>query len=345
MRSLHVFALAAGAAVASAACGSGGDGGNGPSNTAPVAAFTHDCTLLACNFSADPSSDADVGDAVQAWDWDFGDGSTHGNTKDVSHSYSAAGTFHVKLTVRDSHNLASSAADSTITVNSGTPGNTNPNADFSFTCNGLDCSFTDQSGDADVGDAPAAWDWDFGDGSPHATTQNPQHSFTATNPTTEHVTLLVTDQHGGTGTITKDVPVTPGGQTCGDVSGNSVSCPLTLTQKSTVTITLTTVACHAKGDGLAITSPIQQTVFGDGCHQTQGTVYQIKNGNPFDAGTDLVLKVTSGSTDPNRIPPAVSLSGSYPTWTLKFDDGEDPTGPGEPDFNDLILTVQATAVP
>jgi hypothetical protein len=74
-------------------------------------------------------------------------------------------------------------------------------------------------------------------------------------------------------------------------------------------------------------------------------VYTLKNGNAFDAGTNLVLAVTSGSTDPNRIPPAVSISGTYPTWQLNFDDGEDPTGPNEPDFNDLVLTVQATAVP
>jgi len=30
---------------------------------------------------------------------------------------------------------------------------------------------------------------------------------------------------------------------------------------------------------------------------------------------------------------------------LEFDDGEDPTRPGEPDFNDLVLEVNATVVP
>jgi PKD repeat protein len=342
MRSLHVFALVAGAAVAGAACG-GDDGGNGPSNSAPVAAFTPACTLLACTFT-DASSDPDNGDNIASHDWDFGDGSTHATDADAAHTYAAPGTYHVKLTVTDSHGLASAVADSTITV-SNAPGNTSPTADFSFTCNGLDCGFTDESSDADLGDAPVAWDWDFGDGSAHVTTQNPTHSFTASSPTTEHVTLIVTDSHGGTGSITKEVPVTPGGQTCGDASGSSVSCPLTLTQRSTVTITLTTVSCNANGNTLKITSPIMQTVFTDGCHQAQGTVYTINSGNAFNAGTDLVATVTSGSTDPNRIPPAVSLTGTYPTWTLNFDDGEDPTGPGEPDFNDLVLTVQATAAP
>lgn len=345
MRSLHVFALAAGAAVAGAACG--GDGGNGPSNSAPVAAFSHACNLLACTFT-DASNDPDNGDTIASHSWNFGEASSGTNNTstdpDPSHTYAAPGTYHVTLTVTDNHGLASAAADTTITV-SDVANNTNPTADFGFTCNGLDCSFTDESSDADLGDAPVAWDWDFGDGSAHLTTQNPSHTFTASSPTTEHVTLVVTDSHGGTGTITKDVPVTPGGQTCGNASGSSVSCPLTLTQRSTVTITLTTVSCNANGDALRITSPITETVFTDGCHQTQGTVYAINGGNAFNAGTDLVVSVTSGSTDPNRIPPAVSLTGTYPTWTLNFDDGEDPTGPGEPDFNDLVLTVQATAAP
>ncbi|HEY7635784.1 MAG TPA: PKD domain-containing protein [Gemmatimonadales bacterium] len=343
MRSLHVYALVAGAAILGAACG-GDDGGNGPSNTAPVAAFSHDCNLLACDFSADASNDPDNGDTIASWDWDFGDGSVHGTTKDLSHTYQSPGSYHVKLTVTDNHGLASTAADSTIAV-SDVPNNTNPTADFGFTCNGLDCSFTDQSSDADLGDAPTAWDWDFGDGSAHANTQNPQHSFTASSPTTEHVTLTVTDSHGGTGTLTKEVPVTPGGQTCGNNSGSSVSCPLTLTQKSTVTITLTSVSCNADGDALMITAPITETVFTDGCHETQGTVFTINGGSAFNANTDLVVSVTSGSTDPNRIPPAVSITGTYPTWTLNFDDGEDPTGPHEPDFNDLVLTVQATPAP
>jgi hypothetical protein len=43
-----------------------------------------------------------------------------------------------------------------------------------------------------------------------------------------------------------------------------------------------------------------------------------------------------------RIQPALHVEGSFPTWTLKFDDGEDATPPDEPDFNDLIITVTAT---
>ncbi len=179
----------------------------------------------------------------------------------------------------------------------------------------MDCIFTDGSSDPDAGDAIASWAWNFGEpasGTNTSTLQNPSHSFTASSPTTEQVTLTVTDNNGGSGNVTVSVPVTPGGLTCGNGTPSSVACPLTLTQKSTVTITLTTVSCNANGNTLKITAPITETVFTDGCHTAQGTVYTINGGAAFNAGTDLLAEVTSGSTDPNRIPPAVKCHRLLP---------------------------------
>jgi hypothetical protein len=68
----------------------------------------------------------------------------------------------------------------------------------------------------------------------------------------------------------------------------------------------------------------------------------------MEAGTDLVLQFTQGTADPGNPPvgsPAVRIEGGYPIWTLKFDDGGNPTGPGEPDFTDVVLSVQATSAP
>src|SRR5512147_102030 len=69
MRTSRVFTLVAGVALL-AACGSDGSGGNGPSNTAPTAAFTYECTNLTCTFT-DRSADEDGTIASRAWD--FGD--------------------------------------------------------------------------------------------------------------------------------------------------------------------------------------------------------------------------------------------------------------------------------
>jgi len=38
---------------------------------------------------------------IVAWEWDFGDGSTHAFTQNASHAYTSDGTFSVRLTVTD----------------------------------------------------------------------------------------------------------------------------------------------------------------------------------------------------------------------------------------------------
>ncbi len=351
------LAVAAAAVVMAVGCG-GGNGGTGPSNAAPVAKFSHSCTLLDCTFT-NASTDADG--TVASYNWTFGETGSSTNTStdpSPSHTYAAPNTYHVTLTVTDDKGLASAVADSTINV-SDVLGNTNPTANFTASCTALDCVFTDASTDADLGDAVASWSWNFDDASPVSTEQNPSHSYTGiTTPTTKHVTLTVTDGNGGTGTVTKDVAITPaGGLTCDNGSGTFTSCALPLSSKSTVTITLTTADCTANGNTLKITSPIMQTIFTNGCHNpipgTPAATIQLNGPNSdksFDANTDLQAQVTSGTTATDRIPPAVRVSGAFPHWTLNFDDGEgcpgDVTcGGTEPDFNDLVLDVNATVVP
>jgi hypothetical protein len=40
--------------------------------------------------------------------------------------------------------------------------------------------------------------------------------------------------------------------------------------------------------------------------------------------------------------PGIQVTGSYPSWTLNIDDGGAAGTPGEPDFNDVVVTVTAT---
>lgn len=322
-----------------AACGDDdGDGGGGPDNEAPVADFTFNCNALACTFT-DASTDADGAGDIESWEWDFGDGNTS-TDQNAAHTYAAAGDYTVTLTVTDAAGEDNTATE-TVTVTT-TP-NTAPVADFDFVCNAQECTFTDASTDADG--TIASWAWDFGDGNT-STEENPVHTYTITELTTFDVELTVTDDDGGTHSVTKQVAVAPpAGTVCEDGGGDFVPCTLEITEDATVTITLTSRDCTAEGNQLSIIAPIQAVVFEDGCNETVGTVYEINGGNAFTAGTQLEVQVVSGSDDPDRIAPAIRVTGTYPEWTLEFDDGEDPTGPGEPDFNDLVLTVTATAVP
>ncbi|SFF37332.1 PKD domain-containing protein, partial [Flavimobilis marinus] len=71
---------------------------DGPVNQAPTAAFTHEADGLAVTLDASGSTDPDG--EVASYAWDFGDGE-QGTGAQVEHTYGAAGTYTVTLTVTD----------------------------------------------------------------------------------------------------------------------------------------------------------------------------------------------------------------------------------------------------
>lgn len=86
-----------------------------PPNAPPTASFTSSCSALTCTFT-NTSTDLD-GTMTHAWT--FGDGGSS-TAFSPSHTYGAAGTFTVALTVTDD-DLAVSTASQTVTVASATP--------------------------------------------------------------------------------------------------------------------------------------------------------------------------------------------------------------------------------
>jgi PKD repeat protein len=87
-------------------------GSGGPGNTAPDAALDATCSGLVCALSAAGSTDADGG--IQSYAWDFGDGTTAntGSVKTASHTYAAAGTYQVRVTVTDDRGATDAVARS-----------------------------------------------------------------------------------------------------------------------------------------------------------------------------------------------------------------------------------------
>ena len=209
MRSSHALALVLGAMGLGTACGTDGNSpsNTGPSNSPPAAAFTSSCAFLVCTFT-DGSSDADG--RVMAYSWDFGDGAAGAawdyggaagaTTKDAQHTYAAANTYAVTLTVTDNGGAATSVTKS---VEVSGPPDAPPTASFSSSCTDLTCTFTDLSSDDDG--TVVGFQWDFGDGAV-ATTQDPSHVFASAG--TYVVALTVTDDRGATGTRSQPVTVT-----------------------------------------------------------------------------------------------------------------------------------------
>ncbi|MGH2829212.1 MAG: PKD domain-containing protein, partial [Actinomycetota bacterium] len=81
-----------------------------------------------------------------------------------------------------------------------------PTANFTYSCTGLTCNFTDTSTDPDG--TIASRSWNFGDGTT-STATNPTKTYAAAGTYT--VTLTVTDNGGASASTSRSVTVTSGG--------------------------------------------------------------------------------------------------------------------------------------
>ncbi len=163
--------------------------GNSPawtSSTRPVPLFwSSGCNGLVCGFYGTESWGGDGG--IVSYAWSFGDGTTDSGPQ-VSHAYSAGGTYVVTLTVED-------AAGVTATQSRSVVANVPPSASFTYVCSESQCTF-DGSGSSDADGWIAGYSWSFGDGyGDDGTTTG--HKYTAVGTFT--VTLTVTDDGGATG--------------------------------------------------------------------------------------------------------------------------------------------------
>jgi len=321
------------------ACGGGGGGGSSPAaeNRAPTANFAFTCADLVCTFTSN-STDQDVGDAIASQSWTFGDGTAGAVTVPApSHTFAAAGAYDVTLVVADRSGVSGSLVRRVTVTAPATPAA--PHANFAVSCSSLDCTFTDST-TYDAGSAFQSRLWDFGDGTTLASTNPATHSYTATTLTTFTAKLTITDMAGKTSTNVQSVIVAPPATSLNCVGGN---CVLNLTQPARVSAGLVSHSCSAQGNRVVMTAPVTQVIFPDGCVDPVGTVVSINGGAVFAANTQLQIAVVSGTLATARLAftPAIRLTGDFANgWILTFDDGYG--GPGEPDFNDLVILIKAT---
>ena len=139
--------------------------------------------------------------AVQSFDWDFGDGTTHSTIANPSHLYGTAGNFDVILSITDTTGCENMIAH-TIEIHP------LPTATFTFesSCLNSPTLFTDNSYTIN-GDAIVAWHWDFGDAGLADTSilQNPQYTYTLEG--SYQVLLTATSEGGCSSTILLPVQV------------------------------------------------------------------------------------------------------------------------------------------
>ena len=116
------------------------------------------------------------------------------------HNYTVSGTFTVTLTVTDDQGVTSTTTGSVSPLLS----NVAPTAAFTSSCLGVTCTF-DSAGSNDSDGSVVSYSWDLGDGA-SSTVPVVEHTYGANG--TYNVSLLVTDDRGGTALVTKQVSVT-----------------------------------------------------------------------------------------------------------------------------------------
>lgn len=166
-------------------------------NPAPVASFTVLSTCTSDSVYFTNTSTVSSGNII-SWNWNFGDGNAD-TLQNPVHSYSAAGTYTVSLTVASDSGCTSTFIDTLVFAKGLTAG-------FSDT---VDCKlnvfFTDTTL-ISTGDSLVAWSWNFGDGN-FDTLQNPSHTYSASGTYT--VQLIATTLGGCSDTVTGIVTVVP----------------------------------------------------------------------------------------------------------------------------------------
>jgi PKD repeat protein len=85
------------------------------SNNPPTASFTFTTSDLTATFT-DTSTDSDG--TIASWSWNFGDGATS-TEQNPSHTYAAAGTYNVSLTITDNEGLTGNTSKIVTVKNSG----------------------------------------------------------------------------------------------------------------------------------------------------------------------------------------------------------------------------------
>ncbi|OPY48248.1 MAG: PKD domain protein [Methanoregulaceae archaeon PtaU1.Bin222] len=171
----------------------------------PVAAFVGSPTLGSAPLTV-AFTDQSTG-SITAWAWDFdNNGVADSTTPNPSYTYTAAGSYTVKLTVTGPGGTDDEVKSGYITVTAPVK----PVAAFTGTPTSgsapLNVQFTDQSSNN-----PTSWKWEYKKGSgswtQFSTAQNPSYTFTATG--TYSIRLKATNAAGSnTATKTNYVTVT-----------------------------------------------------------------------------------------------------------------------------------------
>ncbi|NOX43180.1 MAG: PKD domain-containing protein, partial [Gammaproteobacteria bacterium] len=174
-------------------------------NQPPVAVITAPTAgTVGTEVTFDGTGSTDADGTISTYAWDFGD-TNMGTGATATHTYMAAGAYTVTLTVTDD---AGDTNTATTTITVSTAANQLPVAMITGPTTGtanIELTF-DGSGSTDVDGNIATYGWDFGD---TVTDTGATALHTYKEAGTYTITLLVTDNAGGTNSTTASIVIDP----------------------------------------------------------------------------------------------------------------------------------------
>lgn len=185
--------------------------------SAPTVTYTNSTT----------SQDTAAPVASLTYAWDFGDGTTSSLRFPPTHQYANGGTYTVTLTVTNNVSGLTDVATQNVVIKYKPQAAFTSNVDYGGNVySNPTVDFTDATTSND-GAPTYTYSWNFGDGSPVSTLQNPSHQYAAGG--TYSVTLTVTNTNGGLTDVVShnvDIVITP--QAVISVHSSIVSTPIPL---------------------------------------------------------------------------------------------------------------------
>ena len=161
-------------------------------SASPLAQFSASNTCEATAVSFNDLSMPNSGTSIVNWSWNFNDPSTGpnniSNLQNPFHSFNTPGTYTVLLQVGNASGCIATLSKAIVIKSK-------PAVDFNWiaTCFDSPATFSMNATVTDIA-AVTSYDWDFGDGTSHNTTQkNPVHTYTLAGNYTTTLTITNTD--------------------------------------------------------------------------------------------------------------------------------------------------------
>ena len=282
----------------------------------PVASFTN--TTVCKNNATQFTNTSTTPGTIVLSGWDFGDGSPVTIASNPTHIYPDSGSYNVTLVIQSSYGCLDTAANPVHVYGLPTAGFSNLDV-----CIGDSMPFTNTSV-PNSGATLSAYSWDFGDGSPANTNQNPSHLYSS--PDTYTVTLIVTTNNGCKDTISKNIVVHP----------------LPVPQFSTANVCYGYYASFNESSSITNTDTIQSWTWNFGDSTPLLFQQQVTGGHLYTAAAtynvQLLVSSTFGCADSVTHPIII-----YPKPVADFTDINKCDGTAVP-FSDSSTTASGSTI-